>query len=320
MGIAYGRIMSIGLPILFATYSIFTAMRGVANPQLAMALMIGSNALNIILDPFFIFGWAGMPALGIRGAAFASVLSFGLTLTLGLVLFSLDVTNVRLRLRGTARVSLDTMWQIVRIGLPAFVGELSFSGSRLVVTPMVATFGTAVVAAYGVGTQVFGFGIMLLVGIGLGLSSLIGHNVGSGKLARAKETADQSVLLGVGILTAYGLAVFVAAGTIMSLFFESAETIAHGTTLLRIFAVGFPFFGAYVMLEQIFGGVGQNMPVMVVNVIQAWLIQVLPIVVMVEGFGLGQNMIWWAFSVSGALSAAGLYWYYRRGTWLTVRV
>lgn len=320
MGVAYGRIMFLGVPIMYATYSIFTAMRGVANPNIAMGLMIGSNLLNIAVDPVFIFGWFGMPAWGIEGAAYASVGSFTLTLLIGLVLFYSNVTNVGLALRGRKPMAATTMWKIVRIGIPSWLGELSFSGSRLIITPLVATFGTAVVAAYGVGTQVFGFGIMLLVGIGLGLSSLIGHNVGSGKLVRARMTGDRAIALGVAILTVYGIIVFFGAEMIMRLFFESEDTINQGITLLRIFAIGFPFFGAYEMLIQIHSGVGLNTPAMVVAIIQAWLLQVLPIILLVEILGLSQNVIWWTFAVSGAICSIGMYWYYQRGKWLTVKV
>lgn len=320
LGIAYGRIMFLGLPIMYATYTIFTAMRGVANPNMAMVLMIGSNVLNLGLDPIFIFGWFGMPALGIRGAAFASVLAFTLTLLVGLALFGTHRTNVGLALHGKKPMSLSTMWKIVRIGLPSWLGELSFSSSRLIITPVVATFGTAVVAAYGIGTQIFSFGIMLLVGIGLGLSSLIGHNVGSGKLDRARKTADHSILLGVGLLTAYGLAVFFGAEMIMRLFFESPHTVATGTTLLRIFALGLPFFGAYEMLVQIHSGVGLNTPSMVVILIQSWLLQTLPILLLVRVAHMPETAVWWILSASGAVCAAGMYWYYRTGKWLTVKV
>ncbi len=320
MGVAYGRIMFLGVPVMYATYTIFTAMRGVANPNMAMILMLGSNLLNIGLDPVLMFGWFGLPAMGIRGAAVASVGSFALTLLVGLGLFYGGAANVRLTLRGQTRVGLTTMWRIVRIGIPSLFGELSFSGSRLVITPLVAIFGTAVVAAYGVGLQVFGFGISMLVGIGLGLSSLIGHTVGSGKTQRARITGDRSVLLGMAVLTLYGAIVFVFAGPIMRLFFDAPETVGHGITLLRIFALSFPVFGAYEMLVQIHSGVGLNTPAMVVSMVHGWFLQVLPILLLVKVLALPQEAIWWTLAGSGVLSAGAMYWYYRKGKWLTVQI
>ena len=320
LGIDYGRILFVGLPIMYATYSIFTAMRGVANPQIAMILMIGSNILNIILDPIFIFGYLGLPAWGIKGAAYASVLSYTLTLALGLFLFYGNRTNVKLHLRGKEKLSVISMWKIVRIGVPAWIGSMSFSGARLVITRMVAPFGTAVVAAYGVGNQVTAFGIMLLVGIGLGLSSLIGHNIGANKHDRARKTADQAILLGAGIMLVFGLLTFIFARQIMGLFFDSVATIALGEVMLRIFAVGFPFIGAFIMIEEIHMGVGLNTPTMIMNIIHSWGLEALPIYVLTVLLVLNQTAVWWTISASGVLSSAVFYAYYRRGRWLTIKV
>lgn len=320
LGVAYGRIMFLAMPVLYATYTIFTAMRGVANPNMALVLMLVSNVLNMLLDPVFIFGYLGMPALGIRGAAYASVLSYVLTFTAGMLLFYRDRTNVKLNLKGKAAVEIVSMWKMVKIGIPAWLGELSFSGSRLIIVPMIATFGTSVVAAYGIGTQVTSLGVMILVGIGLGLSSLIGHNLGSGKKERAKKTADQAIWLGVSIMAVYALVTILFARVIMGIFFDNAETIAHGVTLLRLFAIGFPFIGAYIMLEEIHLGVGLNTPAMVITVIHSWGFQVLPIVLATEVFGFGEISVWCVFGAAIAVSAVIFYLYYRRGKWLTIKL
>jgi len=320
LGVDYGRIMFIGMAIMFATYSIFTGMRGVANPNMAMFLMLGSNVLNMVLDPIFIFGYLGFPAWGIKGAAYASVLSYILTLSVGLFLFYGGRTNVKLHLRGRERLSVASMWKIIKIGIPAWLGSMSFSGARLVIMVMVAPFGTAVVAAYGVGNQVTAFGIMLLVGMGLGLSSLIGHNIGASKPDRAKKTADQSILLGVGIMFAFGLVTFIFAREIMGLFFDAESTIAHGDIMLKIFALGFPFIGAFIMIEEIHMGVGLNTPTMIMNVIHSWALEALPIYFLTVPLALGQTTVWWTISAAGVISVAAFYAYYRRGRWLTVKV
>ncbi len=320
LGIDYGRIMFAGMAIMYATYSIFTAMRGVANPQMAMILMIGSNALNIVLDPIFIFGYLGFPALGIKGAAYASVLSYALTLSLGLLLFYGNRTNVKLHLRGRERLSVSSMWKIVKIGIPAWFGEMSFSGARLVIMGMVAPFGTAVVAAYGVGNQVTAFGIMLLVGIGLGLSSLIGHNIGANKHVRAKKTADQSIMLGIGIMLVFALITFFFAREIMSLFFDADSTVAGGAIMLRIFAVGFPFIAAFIMIEEIHVGVGMNTPAMVMNIIHSWALEALPIYLLAVVLAYDQNAVWWTISAASVITSVIFYIYYRRGRWLTIKV
>jgi len=320
LGVAYGRVMFLAMPILYATYTIFTAMRGVANPNMALILMLASNILNMVMDPFLIFGYLGLPAFGIRGAAYASVLSYCLTFAVGMYLFYGNRTNVKLNLKGAVGVEMASMWKMVKIGIPAWLGDLSFSGSRLVIVPVVATFGTSVVDAYGIGTQVTSLGVMILVGIGLGLSSLIGHNLGGGKKERAKKTADQAILLGVGIMVIFALLTFIFARMIMGIFFESADTIACGVTLLRIFAIGFPFIGAFIMLEEIHLGVGLNTPAMIIIIIHSWGLQVLPILIVTELLGFSEIAVWWVFAVAIIISSNIFYQYYRRGKWLTIRI
>ncbi len=319
-GTAYGRIMFLGMGIMYATFSCYTAMRSVANPQMAMILMIASNALNIILDPLLMFGYWGLPALGIEGAALASVLAYSITFVVGLFLMYGGYTNVKLTLKGKVPVSVRSMWKLLKIGIPAWLGSMSFSSARLVITPLVAVFGTDVVAAYGIGNQVTHFGVMILVGIGLGLSALIGHNIGGGKLERARRTGDQAVLLGVGIMFVFGVVSFFFAGPIMQMFFDNELTINYGITMLRIMALGLPFFGAYLMVEEIHMGVGLNTPAMVMDIIHAWAMQVGPILILTRLMGYDQNAIWWTMALSGIVSSVAFWIYYRRGRWLTVKV
>ena len=320
LGTAYGTIIFPAMPVLFATYSIFTAMRGVANPNMALVLMAGSSLLNIVLDPLLMFGYLGLPALGIQGAAYATSASYTITFLVGIGLFYGGRTNVALTVRGREPVSLASMFKIVKIGIPAWLGELSFFGARAVVTRLVAPFGTAVVAAWGIGNQVSAFGIMMLVGIGLGLSSLIGHNLGSEKYERARQTGDQAVLLGTGIMTVFGILTFAFAVPLMGMFFTDPETISHGVTILRILSLCFPFIGVLLMTEQIHMGVGMNVPAMVVTMGRSWGLQVLPILLLTQFFGYDQNAVWWSISLSGIVAGLAFYLYYRKGHWLLQKV
>jgi putative MATE family efflux protein len=320
LGLKYGRIICIGLPINFAIWTIFTALRGVANPHKAMALMLGFSVLNMILDPIMIFGLLGCPAFGMVGAAYASLITFTTVFLVGIWLFFTPHTNVRLHIRSKEKMSLDTMWILVKIGIPSWLAEMSYSSARLVITPLVAGFGDAVVAAYGVANQVIGLGFTLLVGIGLGLSSLVGHTVGAGKIDRAKKVGDQSILLGAGIMTVFGLGVFAFAPQLLGIFFQHAETIAHGVLIMRIFAVAMPFLGVMMMCEFVHTGVGLNSPSMVIYFINAWVLQVFPIFVMRQFFHVGETTVWTTISIAGVMGGILFYTYYRRGRWLTARV
>jgi len=308
------------MPLMYATYSIFTGMRGVANPQMALIVMLLSNVLNMIIDPLLMFGYLGLPALGIRGAALSSVISYIITFTAGMILFCSDFTNVKLHLKGKEGISIKSMWIMLKIGIPAWFGDLSFAGARMVITRMVAPFGTAVVAAYGVGTQVTAFGISILIGIGLGLSALIGHNLGADKVKRARKIGNQALLLGTGIMIAFGLISFAFSAQMIGLFFDNPDTVAQGSKMLKIFALGFPFLGVLLMLEEIHLGVGFNTPAMVVNIIHSWALEVVPIYFFTTYYGFSEIAIWWIISGAGLITSSLFFIYYQRGRWLTYKV
>ncbi|MBD3236660.1 MAG: MATE family efflux transporter [Candidatus Eisenbacteria bacterium] len=320
LGVTYGRIIFLGIGFNFATYSIFTALRGVANPKMAMVIMLGFTVLNIVLDPFLIFGWWVFPPMGVAGAAWASVISYATAFAVGLLVLTSGVANIRLHLRSAHPVQWRIMGQILRIGAPTAIGEISFSSARTVIMPMISMFGMGVVAAYGVSTRISSFGIMLLVGIGLGLSALIGHNVGAGKLERARRTAHQAVLLATGIMTAIGVLTFVGAGFIMRRFFADPQIVAHGIEMMRIFSLGFPFIGLYITLENVFGGVGENRPAMIANIIHSWVLEVPAVYACTKLLGWSQTAVWWSIVAAGTIIATIFYSYYRRGSWLHVKV
>ncbi|MFH1701683.1 MAG: MATE family efflux transporter [Candidatus Zixiibacteriota bacterium] len=320
IAVIYSRIIFIGLGFNFATYSVFTSMRGTSNPNIAMALMISLSVFNIILDPFMIFGWWIFPAWGVKGAAWASVISYALAFIVGMIIMYAGGTNIKLRLWSREKIRYDTMWRILKIGAPAAVGSFSFTTSRAVIMPIIATYGTGVVAAYGVSQHIAALGVMLMVGIGLGLSALIGHNLGAKKFERARETASQAIRLAVGIMTFLGLMTVIFARYIMGQFFEEPEIIEYGITILYVSALALPFLGAYFMMENIYTGVGENKPIMTMDITSGWLMQIPSILICVHLLGMNQNSVWWCMSISNIAITWIFYLYYRRGNWLHVKV
>jgi len=320
MGIRYGRVQFLGLGFAFSTFTIYTALRGIGNPNMAMAIMLGSTALNLILDPFLIFGWWFFPELGVVGAAVASVTSFTTAFLAGLLVFYAGRCNVVLHFKSQVRLKVSSMLKIMRIGLPTGLNDISFSFARLVVMPLVAVFGTEVVAIYGVGMRISSLGIMVIVGLGLGLSALIGQNLGAKKPDRAQKTADQASLLAIGIMAFFGLVNFVFAPLIVRIFFQSADLVSLGTALLRIQAIGFPLLGLYITLEMIFAGAGDNVPPMIIGMIYAWVLEIPLILLFTRVFGFDQNGVWWAIVLSIFVGASIFYYWYRKGKWLQRKV
>ncbi|MFH1733221.1 MAG: MATE family efflux transporter, partial [bacterium] len=241
LGATYGRIHMLALGFYFCTYSVFTSLRSIEAPIRAMLLMVFGAVLNMILDPLLIFGWGPFPELGIAGAAWASAIAYTITLIVGLLVFFLGGAPIRLKWKGEVPVGLKTMIHMFRVGLPSGVNTVSFSLARAVITPIIAIYGTAVVAAYGVTMRVTLVGILVIFGLGLGVAPLIGNLMGAGLKDRLWKTAKQSIWLGFGITFVISLIMFLFAPLIVQVFFDDPEIIEIGVELLKIWAWGLPF-------------------------------------------------------------------------------
>lgn len=316
MGISYGKVQFIGLGFAFSTFTIYTALRGIGNPNMAMGIMLGSTALNMILDPFFIFGWWFFPRMGVVGAAVASVISYTVAFSTGLAIFFSGRCNVPLHLKSQVKLKVKSLLKIMKIGLPLGINEISFSFARLVVMPLVAVFGTEVVAIYGMGMRVSALGIMVIVGMGLGLSALIGQNLGARKIERAQKTADQASILAVGIMIFFAFVNLAFAPLIVKLFFQTPNLLSLGITLLRIQAIAFPFLGLYIILEEVFAGAGDNVPAMIIGMIYSWMLEIPLILIFTKVFGLNQNGVWWAIVLATFIGSLIFYYWYRKGRWV----
>jgi putative MATE family efflux protein len=164
-------------------------------------IMLVSIAINAVLDPLLIFGLGPIPALGVAGAAIATVVSRALTLAV-----ALGVLHFHQRLLAfpwPGRRTLVESWRIIlRIGLPVAVSNIVIPIALGVVTRIVTRFGAEAVAGFGVATRIESFGLALIYALSAGVSPFVGQNFGAGRMDRVRKGLDyaKAFSLGWGIL------------------------------------------------------------------------------------------------------------------------
>jgi Na+-driven multidrug efflux pump len=167
---------------------------------------------------------------------------------------------------------------------------------------------------------------MAIVGLGLGVSALIGQMLGAENRERAWETANRSILLSAAIMALFGIVCFFGADLLMDLFFEETSDLQSrmvhqtGVILLRIFAFSFPFIGIFIAMEEIFTGAGQNVPAMLFNIGSNWILEIPLILFLARVAGLAEIGVWVAIALTSLIGTSAFFWYYRRRTWLGRRV
>ncbi|GAB3671813.1 MATE family efflux transporter [Salinisphaera aquimarina] len=254
----YMQIWYLGAPFVIVPMIANNAMRACGNARLPSYIMIGSAGLNFILDPIFIFGLGPIPALGIQGAAIASLIArfAGLVLALAALHFQMQLIVWAL---PTLRQLLDSGRRVAVIALPAAATNMVNPIAVAVVTAVVAWYGPAAVAGFGVATRIEAISVVPLLALTAGLAPFIGQNWGASDAERVRA----AMRIGAFFCLVWGLGValllFVLAPHIVALFNAQPATASAAVTYLRIVPPTFAAYGVLICVNAAFNAVGRPM-------------------------------------------------------------
>lgn len=160
------------------------ALRATGNVKYPSYIMMGAGIVNVALDPLFIFGWGPVPAMGIQGAAIATLIAWMLSLIVSLILL------YKSQLIGWASLSRQTVWQawrrILKVGRPAALSQMINPLFNAIVMTMLASIDANAVAAYGVGMRIESLMLIAVIALSSSLMPFLAQNVGAKQYERAK--------------------------------------------------------------------------------------------------------------------------------------
>jgi len=329
-GLAYGRIRTFFIPIFFMTYSCFTALRCSGDPASQMWIMLASSILNIVLAPVLMFDkipfvGARGAGLGVFGAGLATVICICVSFAIGFGLVASGRRGPRISVRGLFRLDPAIDRKLLTIGLPSGGEMLARQLAGLVTTKFVALYGTAAIAALGIGNRLGGLVFMPLFGLMQGGGTIVGQSLGAENVERAERTARAASLFGGGAVTLLMGLGMLFPEALLRLFVDAPETIAIGVPMTRILGSSFIVASFAIALACAFSGSGYNIPMLVSSLAGRWGAQlpflllatyVLPLV----GVEMGIIGVWSSFFVSDLVEATFIFGYYRKGEWKKKRV
>ncbi|MFO8060694.1 MAG: MATE family efflux transporter [Bacillota bacterium] len=314
--LAYLRTWFTGVPFVFGFFIFQALVRGSGDTINPMKLMVGSTILNIILDPFFIFGWSFFPELGVQGAAVATVLSRGLAAAIGISM--LFRSNLGLRIRAAdLKPDLATIRRIVIIGTPAAAEQSMRALGMTAMTATAAAFGTAALAAYGIGNRISSVVFQPSMGFAQATTAMVGQNLGAKRDDRAESTAWLSAGIMLSLLTVLGAVAFAWPGGISSVFLTAGDAVAlsHAENYLRIIAFSFGFIGVMNVLNGAFRGAGRTATAMTFSLISMFALRVPLAYGLSHHTHLGPAGIWWGVALSNVVGALLVAMWFSRGSW-----
>ena len=302
--------------LLFINNAVF---RATGDARLAMWSLWLANGLNIVLDPCLIFGLGPFPALGLEGAATASIIgrSSGVVFQ-AYILFS-GRCAIRLTL-GRLRFQLRVMRTLIRLSLGAAAQQLVESASWIILVRIIASFGPSAVAGYTVAMRILAFAFLPAWGLANAAATLVGQNLGARQPDRAERAAWRAGEWAAGALFCAMVLFVPLAEFLIRLFVDTPEVVREGEQCLRLVSYGYVAFAVGMVASQALNGAGDTTTPLWLTVVSLWIVKLPLAYVLSHQLGMESGGVFTAITVSyGILALMGLI-IFRRGKWKSRQV
>ncbi len=235
-GSGYLRILGLSFIFSALTYTYASTLRSTGDVRTPMLVSATTLLLNTLLSYLLIFGRLGLPALGIRGAAVATVVSRGLECA--------ALLGLAYRLRTPAAARLGEMFtferafaaRVLRRVLPVMFNEILWSLGITAYNVIYARIGTESIAAVNIAMTIDGLGFVAFIGVGNACAILVGNTIGAGDEERAYQYAGRSLVLAMVTGLLVGILILAGSGYILAYYKVSAEVIEYARRILTVVA------------------------------------------------------------------------------------
>ncbi len=300
LGTEYIHIILTGSIALFLPMIANNILRGEGNTFLPMITMLIGSVLNIILDPFFIFGLGFFPAFGISGAAYATVLSRIISGSVLLYILFSDKNEITLKLKSF-QFDPTILKDIYIVGLPAMIMQLLASFMIAGMNKILASYSETAIAAAGIYFRLQSFVFMPVFGLNQGYMPLVGYNYGHKNPDRMKKAIKAAFIIGFSF-TAAGFTLFqIIPGQLVTMFNKDPELIRIGTRALKTISLAFPIIGPAIIASTTFQALGRGFPSLLLSFLRQ-IILLLPLIYLLGRF-YGLDAVWYAFPISETIGA-----------------
>jgi len=244
LGLSYMNVILLGAVFFLLIYTFNAILNAQGDTRTFRNYLIGGFFLNIILDPWFMYGGFGIPEMGLPGVAWATVLiQFLGTLYMG---FRAAVSELFCRNCLKKLIPRkETYIELAAQGIPASLNMMTIAIGVFVITYFISVFGKESVAAYGIATRIEQIALLPSFGLTTAALTIVGQNNGARKFHRVRETVNKCILYGISIMTIGAIVVFSFAKPLMGFFSTDPVVILIGATYLGIAAF---IFQAYIIL------------------------------------------------------------------------
>jgi len=300
-GVDYLRICLIGSLGIFIEINMERLLQATGKTVYSMVTQLAGAIINIVLDPILIFGLLGFPAMGVAGAAWATIIGQIAAAALGVYLNQTRNREITVRLRGF-RPDGHIIGRIYAVGIPSIIMASIGSVMTFGMNKILIAFTPTATAVFGVYFKLQSFVFMPVFGLNNGVIPIVAYNYGARKKDRILQTVRLSIAYAVGIMLT-GLAVFwIFPDWLLGFFDASEQMLAIGVPALRIISLSFTFAGFGIGCSSLFQALGHGMMSLTVSTVRQLCVLLPSAYVLAKTVGL--DAVWWAFPFAELFSVA----------------
>lgn len=294
-GPVYLRICLMGSLGIFTHLMFERLLQATGKTMYTMIAQISGALMNIILDPIMIFGWFGMPAMGLAGAAMATVISQYIGALVVAYLCIRKEKDIDIGFRYM-KPDFKIIRDIYAVGIPSIIMISISSVTIFSMNQILAKFSITAVALLGIYFKLQSFIFMPVFGLNNGIIPIVGYNYGAGNKERMRETIFLGMRYAVTIMLIGTLIMMVFPDKLLGMFNASDQMMDIGRVAFRIICISFPFAAISIISIGVFQAIGKGTLSMIISIIR----QLVVLVPLAYLFSLTGNlsMVWWSVIIA----------------------
>lgn len=315
LGGAYFKILSLGIVMIFIDNLLYNALSAAGDTKSSLYIKLFSAFLNAGLNYIFIFGHFGMDAMGIEGAAIATIIAY----TFNVLAYYVLIKKMNAKLDFIPIIRVKDMQRVLKIGWSAALDRGISSMSFLVFVSIITAYGTAELAGYQVGLRVEGIAFMPGFGFAIAAMALVGQNIGAKDYDKAYNMGIISGRIAYVFMGSVGVVLILFPELLISFFTKDALTIFVASKYLVLVGLAQIPLAIMFVYSASLRGAGATKTTLKINVLSLWLLRVIPSYIAYE-MGYGIVVIFVIMNVETLIKGL-VYWYiYQKRTWLYTKV
>ena len=314
-GKLYFGTLCLGMPLIFLDALFFNALSAAGKTSVSLYIKIVSALINVCLNYTLIFGHFGFEAMGIQGAAIATIISYGFNV----LVYFIIVSKSSSVLQFYAYFCIQSLKSILKIGIPAVIERFISVGSFMVFVMVLTKYGTEALAGYQVGLRIEGIAFMPGFGFSIAAMALVGQSLGAKNSDLAQREALTVVKIAAGFMGFIGVFLVLIPEFFCRFFTQDEITIELASLYLRLVGISQIPLAIVFVFSGALRGAGATKTTLKINVGSLVFLRVLPSLYIST---ITEDIFWiYLIMITETFIKGGLFWYvFSLGKWKSIKI